>query len=302
MIENIYINLSTLYAFCHTSVDSVIRNFLRTGFLVYRLTFTSMKIGLYAPILSNQCLMQENNYPELISQMDALGLGKDPALHLLNGVYQEVPVIKLHVRNTVSADQIDAFLHFVKEENSAKYVFTHWDLKVRNQEQALSLQQTFSVLGRKDPVTLMEGYNLLQGRSIYKTLYTDEGNKLPTWCALDFKNTDQHGNFNVKLLGNQYNLEALISRYPIKELQAHWDKKCLLRALEEGQRMPVTIWTEKNDQKVYIEAAPRFNAVKFYNSEHQPINILKSLQQNQNQEKTIRKSEAHYVQPKKMGV
>lgn len=85
-------------------------------------------------------------------------------------------------------------------------------------------------------ITAKEAYNLLSGRSVNKDLTNKEGQPYNAWLQLDFNEKDKNDNFKVKQYhqGYGYELEAVLNRYPIKEL-GNDEEKVKLKSLEKGK-------------------------------------------------------------------
>lgn len=91
--------------------------------------------------------------------------------------------------------------------------------------------------------TAKEAYNLLSGRSVNKDLTNKEGQPFNAWLQLDFKEEDKNENFKVKQYhqGYGYELEAVLNKYPIKELSNDEEKVKLMKSLEKGNQERVLL-------------------------------------------------------------
>ena len=112
-------------------------------------------------------------------------------------------------------------------------------------------------------ITLKEAFNLMQGRAVNKDLTTREGQLYNAWVQLDFKNTDQSGNYKLKKFHQNYGfeLEKALSKLPIKELGSNQDKSRLIESLQKGNRQSVTFTENGSEQKRLIEANPQFKSL-----------------------------------------
>lgn len=170
-------------------------------------------------------------------------------------------------------DNTVATLQFRRPEDSDMYFFNRYSLILKNARHEDPIKQTFYI--NNDPnkreqndVTLKEAYNLMSGRAVQKDLVNKQGEKYNAWMQLDFKATDKHGNYETKKFHENYgyNLEQLLAKHPIKELNTTEDKKMMMESLQRGNRQSVTLLVEGKEQKVFTEAAPQFKSINFYDS------------------------------------
>jgi hypothetical protein len=90
---------------------------------------------------------------------------------------------------------------------------------------------------------------------------------------MDFKETDKNGNYHLKHFHSNYgfDLEKELVKHPIKELTNEQNKKGLLESLQKGNRQSVVFIKDGNEQKVFIEANPRFKTINVYDHNMQRI-------------------------------
>ena len=117
-----------------------------------------------------------------------------------------------------------------------------------------------------------------------------------SWVQLDFKDADANGNFRQKQYHENYgyDLEAVISKHPIKELDNPSHKEDLLNSLRKGNRQSATFIKDGREVKQYIEATPQFKTVTIYDADQKRLDTrqAKEQEQSQKQEKqTQRQSE-----------
>lgn len=189
----------------------------------------------------------------------------------------------------MNGDSVRGILHFKRSDQDIdKVFFNSFDLLVKKEGKEETLQQKFPVyFGNK--YTLKEGYNLLDGRSVNKTfikINPDDKNDRQTseaWVYLDFKNSDEYGNFQMDRR-YQYDLGKQLEQYPIKGLEYSQNKKQLMDSLKKGDRVQVIMETSRGGEKVKIEAAPRFGALNLFDEHNKPIRFsMKTPEQKQDQ-------------------
>ena len=92
----------------------------------------------------------------------------------------------MNINKEYGADKVSATLHFKKSAESDRFFFNNYNLELKKQNQQDAVKQTFYP---DKGITLKEGYNMLDGRAVHKTLNTKEDEKYSAWLQLDFKNT-----------------------------------------------------------------------------------------------------------------
>lgn len=100
---------------------------------------------------------------------------------------------------------------------------------------------------------------------------------------VDFKNSDDNGNFKLKHYHENYgyDLEAAVSKHPIKELGRDDYKESLMDSLKKGNVQSVTFQVDGKEQKHFIEANPQFKTVNVYDSDMQRLGSRESKSEKQ---------------------
>jgi hypothetical protein len=129
---------------------------------------------------------------------------------------------------------------------------------------------------------------------VNKDLTTKEGQPFNAWLQLEFGEKDKNDNFKVKQFhsGYGYDLDAVLKRYPIKELANDEEKVKLMKSLEKGNQHQVTFQTDGKEQKMYIEANPQFKTLNLYDSKMQKVfQGIEKKEEKQEPEKSKEKKE-----------
>lgn len=146
------------------------------------------------------------------------------------------------------------------------------------------MQQTFYI-NKGNNITLKEAYNLMEGRSVNKDLTNKQGEVYNAWIQMDFKQSDDNGNFKLKHYHQNYgyDLDAALSKHPIKELGHEEYRGNLLESLKKGNRQSATFQVDATEQKHYIEANPQFKTINIYDSAMQRMDSRQSKKEIQSQ-------------------
>ena len=217
-------------------------------------------------LTQNKKVMNEKNYDYLSNQLKYSGFGDELNEKLKEKINLGQPEFQLFQSKNFGKDETVATLLFKKPENSDMYFFNRYSLMLKSPKMEAPVKQTFYINNKEDNITLKEGYNLLSGRAVHKELTSKEGEKQNAWVQMNFKETDAAGNFKLKSFYDNYgfDLQKELAKHPIKELKNEEDQKQLLASLQRGNRQSVTIATGGNESKVFIEAAPQFKSLNFY--------------------------------------
>jgi choline dehydrogenase-like flavoprotein len=220
-------------------------------------------------------IMQEKNIEFLSKQLKMTGYGEGHTDMLRENIQKQPPAFTLFHQQDFGKDNTVTALHLKKSETSDMYFFNRATMMLKNAQYPDTIKQTFFINNNQSNVTLKEGYNLLSGRAVEKDLENKDGQKYRAWLQLDFKNTDKHGNYETKQYHKNYgfDLEKTVATLPLKDLGTEETKTRLLESLQRGNRQSVTLQVGDTERKVYIEAAPRFKALNFYDEQQKRVNL-----------------------------
>jgi hypothetical protein len=249
--------------------------------------------------IKNSIAMEINmkNYDYLKNQAMFLGFGEEPAKAIYEKMTSGADEFTVPHQLKYGQDEVNSTLHFGKSNGGDLYFFNKFDLELKQPGVDEPLKQTYFI-GKENNYTLKERYNMLDSRAVYKELNklapVGEGEDrkfkateqtYKAWRALDFKQTDQRGNFLPKMMF--WNHEMEIKNYPIKELETPYDYDRLLSSLEKGNPTKVTIIKDNEEIKGTIVANPRQASFDFYDSNNQRLEVKKvEVQKAQKQEQS----------------
>jgi hypothetical protein len=241
-------------------------------------------------ITNQSFIMNEQNLKYLKDNIKYLGFGDKLYPELQKNMEQGFPEFQLKTQTEFNKDKIEAALYFKKSDQTDMYFFNRYNATVEKANNE-TLSQTI-YLNKGQGITMKEAYNLLNGRSVHKELANKEGQKYQAWVQLDFKQTDNNGNFKIKQFHQNfgYELEKALANHPIKELKNDDEKKRLIESLQKGNRQSITFIQNGNEQRMFIEANPQFKSVNVYDSNMQRVNI-QSQKENNKQEQSLKQSQ-----------
>lgn len=225
--------------------------------------------------------MNQKNFEYLQDQLKYTGFGQGLTQQLLAGMQKQLPEFTLQHKTQFGNDELAVSLNFQRSAKGEHYYFKSYLASLKNQDQTQRVNQLFYVQPAGS-ITLKEAFNLLQGRAVEKQLVNRQKEPYRAWLQIDFKNTDQEGNFKIRQYHQNYgyDLSKEVSRLSLKELKDDQSKARLLDSLRKGNRQQVTLVDQDKEHKFFIEANPQFKGIIAYdgNSVRQQIQAVTSLQ------------------------
>lgn len=221
--------------------------------------------------------MNLKNLEYLQDQVKFTGFGEAMANDIKTAIEQGDTDFKLKHETKYGNDNVSAELSFSKSKQSDMYFFNSYKVALEKEGTAQNLEQTFYI-NKGNNITLKEAYNLMEGRSVHKTLTNKEGEKYDTWIQMDFKQSDDNGNFKLKHYHDNYgyDLEAALSKHSIKELSNDDFKSDLIDSLKKGNLQSATFQKDGAEVKHFVEASPQYKTVNVYDGSMQKIGSRQS--------------------------
>ncbi|MBB6108674.1 hypothetical protein SAMN05421821_10291 [Mucilaginibacter lappiensis] len=133
--------------------------------------------------------------------------------------------------------------------------------------------QTFFV-ERGKGFTAEQGANLIQGRAVYRDDLVNAAGEYKAWIKLDMDSPkDRYQNYTT----NQYHvptygfdLEKVLDKFQIKELNDPAKKEALVESLQNGNRPTITTLKDGQEVKLNIEAVPRYSQINMFQENGKP--------------------------------
>lgn len=218
-----------------------------------------------------QKTMNMTNLEYLQDQVKYTGFGDQLKEKLQEAIEKGGAEFKLDFQTKFGSDTIDAELSFSRSKSTDMYFFNSYKAEIQKAGSDEKISQTFYIndFSNKDNnIYLKEAFNLMSGRSVHKNLVSKEGDPYKAWLQMDFKESNEHGNFKIKHYHENYgyNLEEALSKHAIKELSNDEYKSNLLESLKKGNLQSVTFQNDGGEVKKFIEASPQFKSVNIYDS------------------------------------
>ncbi|MDN3548977.1 hypothetical protein [Mucilaginibacter aquaedulcis] len=253
--------------------------------LLQRTFYPTYFINDYLTI-KNSNNMNEQSYDYVKNQLLYLGFGEEIAKPLLEKMEQNLAEFTLPHSRKFGQDETSSVLHFSKGDQKDMTFFNRFETTLK-QPGKEDLTQTFFV-GKEYNYTLQERYNMMDGRAAYReqpvmrpveengeTKMKPTGETYIAWKILNFKESDNYGNFMPKTLF--WNHQKEVEKYPIKGIDEKYDRQRLITALEKGNKVDVVVLKDGREIPAKMVANPRMVRLDFYDSDGQSL-IVRKLQ------------------------
>lgn len=244
--------------------------------------------------------MEIKNWEKLENQLQYSGFGAvidEKMKEMLSKGDKEV-----HRKHSLNYgnDEVEATLNFkMSDKIPGNYFFNSFDLSLKKDDTGATVSQKFNnTFGHS--FTLKEGYNLVAGRSVHKDFIKvdrdDSANNkhYNAWASLNFKETDDYGNFKIKKSFN-LDIEKLLNSYPIRELKYDQSKSEMLQSLKKGNRHHVTFEENGNSDKRLIEVDARFRKLNVYDTTGKIIRMSVKKKEAESQGQSKEQSSQQHV-------
>lgn len=226
--------------------------------------------------------MNQKNFDYLKDQVKFTGFGEGLENELKEKMQRKTPEFTINHTTKFGNDTIASALHFKKSEQNDMYFFNSYQVNHKKENDSEKMEQTFYI-NKGNNMTLKEAYNLVNGRSVNKDLTTKDGHLYNAWIQLDFKQTENNGNYKMKQFHQNYgfDLEKELTKHPIKELGNKLEKNRLLESLQKGNRQTVSLINNGIEQKSFIEANPQFKTINVYDSNMERVSLKQPKKEEQ---------------------
>jgi len=220
--------------------------------------------------------MNEKNLEYLKDGLKYLGFGEKLNQALEDKIKQQPTEFSLmtvgEFKKANGTDTVDYKLDFQKSTQTDMYFFNRYHATVKGEDAAADKTQTVYI-NKNTGITAKEAYNLLSGRAVHKELVNAEDKPYKAWLQLDFNEKDKNDNHKIKQYHEAYGykLEEVLKRHPIKEMENDEQKVKVLKSLAKGNTTAVTFAKDNKEEKMFIEANPKFKSVDIYDAQMRKV-------------------------------
>lgn len=218
-------------------------------------------------------LAMEQNYEFLENDLKYLGFDTSMNADLKEMLGTEADSFELAYRASVQNEPVSATLFFHRMDPEGFFFFSNYKLCVSEK------QHVFYVFKGRG-VTVKEGYNLLQGRAVFKQRKAKNGQIYNEWIELDLNVKEENG-FKAKVYPESYGFDLLplIDSMLIDTPSPNWDRSMLVRSLEKGNLQSAFIRQNGTHRKVNLSANPKERTITVH--ELEPTEVEKAEESKQ---------------------
>lgn len=226
--------------------------------------------------------MNQKNLEYLTDQIKFTGFGETMQEALKDKMLSGDAEFKLNHESKYGTDIVTATLNFKKSDQSDMYFFNSYNVSLQKDTTKEALEQIFYI-NKDNNITAKEAYNLMDGRSVNKDLKNKEGEVYNCWLKMNFKESDEKGDFKLNHYHQNYgyDLEVSLAKHPIKELETPAYKQDLINSLKKGNIQSVTFKIDGVEKKQFVEANPHFKTINVYDGSLNRINNKESKDEKQ---------------------
>ncbi|MCD9015237.1 hypothetical protein [Parachryseolinea silvisoli] len=228
--------------------------------------------------------MEKENLEFLKERLYFLGFGERLNKGLEDKMKSGATEFKLGIDGGVETmgkkKTIDYVLDFAKSSKQDRYFLNNYTATLKNENKEVEAKQKV-FLNYGSGLSSREAFNLLEGRSVHKTLKNKKGESYEAWVKIDFNTQDKYGNNKLQPFtkGWNYDLSHQLHKHPIKELQDSAQKDELMRKMNKGDLAEVNFVINSQDVKRHIAANPAGRNILVYDENFQLLTKQKEAKE-----------------------
>ena len=231
-----------------------------------------------------------------------LGFGDKLNAEMEKQITAKTPEFNLAAQHQFNQHKIDYTLHFKAGNNQDMYFLNKFDATLKNGKE--DTKQSFYI-NKGNGITAKEAFNLmdksdgLDGRAVFKQLFTKDQEKYHTWIKLDWKDLTDGG--NARLKQHSFDVERFLDDKGIKEMNDPKTKEELVRSLKKGNKQQITVEKDGSEQKYFISANPAYKTVNLFDHQMKKIKreeLFPSVQKQANNQKQTKQQKEELPQKK----
>lgn len=236
----------------------------------------------------------KENIEELQDKLKYSGFGDLLNRELEKKIKAKSAEFDLKITKQMEGKKVDYLLHYRKSDEGKVY-YNGFDAKLTNEGKKESVSHRF--YGNQG-ISAKEALNLLEGRSVLKSLFNKEGERYTAWLQLDLKSKDEKGLHPVNQYHQNYgfDLESSLNKIPVAGLDIPEQKDLLLYSLKKGNLHTVDL--SGMEGQFHISANPRFKNIKLVDEKGKLVKVeslqnkkAEGLDKNQEVKKTTAKKQ-----------
>lgn len=204
--------------------------------------------------------MEKENFEILKERLKYAGFGDGLNTALEKKMKEGKPEFKLQVSMDMGEKKLDFNLNFKKSDKQDRYFFNSYDTMLTKPDG----KQKSHTFYQNQNISAKEAFNLLEGRSVYKTLFNREGKRYQAWLQLDLGKQDGKGRHPMEQYHQKYgfDLEKALKKLPILQMDGMDEKDRLLYSLKKGNLHQIGL--DGKEGNFLVAALPKYKSISIY--------------------------------------
>jgi len=224
--------------------------------------------------------MNIENYEELKKSLKYLGFGELMNEALGKAMSEGQKQFTLNTRMSyalpnsrpeepLTLDRVSYDLQFKQGRNGVTYLNSYL---AKLESPLFNERQQLFYIDKGRSFTAKESYNLLSGRSVYKTLENKEGERYKAFVQLDFRGElKPNGNYPMKSYHEKFgfNVGEAVGKMPIR-ISSLEERDRIVRGLERGNLQRVEL---QDGRTVFAQTLPVDKSLRLYDEKLQSVSM-----------------------------
>lgn len=208
---------------------------------------------------------------QLNTQLSQMGFSSDVSLIDRQALRQDQDKLPLSLYQR-PGERMDVNLQFRTDEQGRRQL-DGFEATLKNEQQPELNRRQYFPFDNGRGFNAQEAYHLLSGRSINRQFLGADGQVSSTWVSIDLENKDAKGNHLYRQFGTQYgyDLNAALKSVQAKELTQPDRRAEIIRALQAGERVSITMKHNGKEVPRYMEADLPGKTVRFFDEQQMPL-------------------------------
>ncbi len=223
--------------------------------------------------------LRREDLKNLEDNIKSYGFSSDTIPGLLEQIRQGKTEFTLKSWGMIDDSEYQAILNF-RKNNLDKPGLESFSLTVGAEKANDRFFQSFKTTGPL-PVTLDQAFFLMQEKPVVIELKGQDGLMVPTWMKMEFEKKLPDGNYPIMpILEQRLNVKDELNRYDIPNLPYQNILDKMVRLLETGHELKVSIAGNEKADQYFISANPYRNAIDIYDAAHRLVPNIELINKN----------------------
>ena len=235
--------------------------------------------------------MDTKNLDFLQKQTTYLGFGDSLHEKIKEQLQAGQPKFDLTHKGNFNGKETEYSLHFAKGNNSDYYFLNSYDAKMGDHQINVSIKSIKMDNGNGEKlnpnITAKESFNILDGRSVYKSRVNKENEPYKAWFSLDRDAKNDAGFTELKMIHDNYgfDLGKELANVKGQDFQLALPEKDAEAALKKGNL--IEMHNADRSEKYFIAADPYYKTMMVLDMEGKRQYVRNTAQVEKEQQRSV---------------